>query len=715
MNEFKVKNGIVIDNTVPISNISNDITLSANSNSALVTEYAIKTYITNIVSSAGGGDMMKSAYASASSNTVDNSFNTIFFGGQPVTYYSTSASLFSHTSATDNPHVVTQTQVGLSAVDNTSDLNKPISTATQNALNLKFDTSGINQYATSANLNNHIINISNPHSVTQTQVGLSAVDNTSDLNKPISTATQSALNLKFDTSGINQYATSANLNNHIINISNPHSVTKTQVGLSAVDNTSDLNKPISTATQSALNLKLDTSGGIVTGDINMYKTSATTARIKFYDNNSTSATIYGGVGNSYIPGYEDNMSIAGLNNIIVDTPTLMYPQLSAQSGNYMTVDNFGVLTFVAPPNPPRTIAHFNASTVTLTTKDVFYNLGTNILIGTNGAPNTTGDNGTGVLVNPTLYFRTTFSNNKAKDATVILKLLKNGVQQGALIQRIVPAQTLQIVLSETIQYLGTFNSGDTAEIQISSTENGNITSNSQLQASLAGSGSYTLPIATSATLGGVKAGVANTGIIVDGTGVLSATSNVAIWNANQIQGRSVSAVAPLNGQAMIYSSASNVWTPQNQLSDFRLTFSSPAALTTNTFLQADSAQSTGGGSWDITMGHPFPNNGYAFSGFRVLLQTVTTSNTTSNITIEIRRIPTDLTLAGSVAVNSGVLVYTAVIPITINTASSPRNYYSYGIPVSPIVIPDNQMIFAVVTSQTATAIKGCIFHIAISK
>lgn len=40
--------------------------------------------------------------------------------------------------------------------------------------------------------------------------------------------------------------------NHILNTNNPHSVTKAQVGLSLVDNTSDANKPISNATQSAL-------------------------------------------------------------------------------------------------------------------------------------------------------------------------------------------------------------------------------------------------------------------------------------------------------------------------------------------------------------------------------------------------------------------------------------------------------------------------------
>jgi hypothetical protein len=44
----------------------------------------------------------------------------------------------------------------------------------------------------------HILDLDNPHQVTQSQVGLSNVNNTSDLNKPISTATQTALDLKAD-------------------------------------------------------------------------------------------------------------------------------------------------------------------------------------------------------------------------------------------------------------------------------------------------------------------------------------------------------------------------------------------------------------------------------------------------------------------------------------------------------------------------------------
>lgn len=56
-------------------------------------------------------------------------------------------------------------------------------------------------------------------------------------------------------------AVQTNLETHINNKSNPHKVTKDQVGLGNVDNTSDANKPISTATQNALNSKFNASDG----------------------------------------------------------------------------------------------------------------------------------------------------------------------------------------------------------------------------------------------------------------------------------------------------------------------------------------------------------------------------------------------------------------------------------------------------------------------
>ena len=108
----------------------------------------------------------------------------------------------------------------------------------------------------------HEADLANPHAVTQTQVGLGNVDNTSDLDKPISLDTQTALDLKAD---------DADLTLHENDTANPHTVTATQVGLSNVDNTSDADKPVSTATQTALDLKQDdvvtTRGDVIIGDV----------------------------------------------------------------------------------------------------------------------------------------------------------------------------------------------------------------------------------------------------------------------------------------------------------------------------------------------------------------------------------------------------------------------------------------------------------------
>lgn len=57
------------------------------------------------------------------------------------------------------------------------------------------------------------------------------------------------------------------IEDHTSNIANPHKVTKAQVGLGNVDNTSDKDKPISDAMHTALDDKLSkTSGGVVTGE-----------------------------------------------------------------------------------------------------------------------------------------------------------------------------------------------------------------------------------------------------------------------------------------------------------------------------------------------------------------------------------------------------------------------------------------------------------------
>lgn len=154
----------------------------------------------------------------------------------------------------------------------------------EDKLNKKIDTetnrATTKENTITSNLNAHINNKNNPHAVTKTQVGLGNCDNTSDVNKPISIATQSALDtltsgLETETNrattaettisnNLNNEITRAesketaietSLNTHTANKTNPHEVTKSQIGLGNCDNTADLDKPISRAVQEALDEK----------------------------------------------------------------------------------------------------------------------------------------------------------------------------------------------------------------------------------------------------------------------------------------------------------------------------------------------------------------------------------------------------------------------------------------------------------------------------
>ena len=232
---------------------------------------------------------------------------------------------------------ITSTMVGLGNVDNTSDANKPVSTATQTALDLKLNLTdpAVDYYITNSGSGAYIVNgvsngniyfekgkkyrihvnasghpfwiqtVSGAYSsgdvystgITNngTQSGhiivelpsnapqlyyacqyhssmagsvitgttfatykaladLSNVNNTSDANKPVSTATQTALDLKANLASPTFTGTVSG-------------ITATMVGLGNVDNTSDANKPVSTATQAALDLKVDESLFDAKGDL----------------------------------------------------------------------------------------------------------------------------------------------------------------------------------------------------------------------------------------------------------------------------------------------------------------------------------------------------------------------------------------------------------------------------------------------------------------
>ena len=97
-----------------------------------------------------------------------------------------------------------------------------------------------------------------------TKASINSLDNYVSKNDLSDTLDEYALK-----SDITSKAEASDLVSHISNTSNPHRVTAEQVGLGNVDNTSDMNKPISIQTQTALNLKqniLTAGNGIVIED-----------------------------------------------------------------------------------------------------------------------------------------------------------------------------------------------------------------------------------------------------------------------------------------------------------------------------------------------------------------------------------------------------------------------------------------------------------------
>lgn len=170
-----------------------------------------------------------------------------------------------HKADTNNPHSVTKEQVGLGKVNNTADNEKPVSTAQATAIKVVQD-----------DLTSHKLREDNPHKVSKAQIGLSKVDNTADIDKPISTATDKALGTKVDKvdgKGLSTNDFTTALKTKLEGIASGAQVntvtgvkgdaetayrtgnvniTKTNIGLGNVDNTSDASKPVSTAQATAI-------------------------------------------------------------------------------------------------------------------------------------------------------------------------------------------------------------------------------------------------------------------------------------------------------------------------------------------------------------------------------------------------------------------------------------------------------------------------------
>lgn len=108
-------------------------------NTALSTGLATKADVTSIPVITGKADTeYVNAQDAALQAGIDTKASKQYVDTQDASVASTAqANLTAHTSNTSNPHATTKAQVGLGNVDNTSDVNKPVSTAQQTALNGK--------------------------------------------------------------------------------------------------------------------------------------------------------------------------------------------------------------------------------------------------------------------------------------------------------------------------------------------------------------------------------------------------------------------------------------------------------------------------------------------------------------------------------------------------------------------------------------------------
>ena len=101
----------------------------------------------------------------------------------------------------------TTTDKGITQLSDSIESDSTTTAATSNSvktvnelLKKEVERSKDSEKSITENLNNHTSNKENPHKVTKQQIELGNVDNTSDINKPVSTAQQSAIDLAYENS-----------------------------------------------------------------------------------------------------------------------------------------------------------------------------------------------------------------------------------------------------------------------------------------------------------------------------------------------------------------------------------------------------------------------------------------------------------------------------------------------------------------------------------
>lgn len=178
------------------------------------------------------------------------------------------AQIDSHIGNTSNPHGVTKAQVGLGSVPNVDATNP--SNITQDATHRfvtdteKTTWNSKEPAIAPGTTSQYWRGDKSWQTLDKSAVGLGNVDNTSDLLKPISTATQLALNAKYDASNPNNYETPTQLNARDTANRARANHTGTQLAATISDFASAVRSSVLTGLSLATNAAIDATDTVLT-------------------------------------------------------------------------------------------------------------------------------------------------------------------------------------------------------------------------------------------------------------------------------------------------------------------------------------------------------------------------------------------------------------------------------------------------------------------
>ncbi len=529
------------------------------------TQNAVKTYVDAAVASTAvsDGSITDAKIVSVSASKLT--------GVVPVANGGTGASTIT----------AAKTNLALNNVDNTTDLNKPISTLTQAALDLKENSANKSATTTlgtsdilfptqnavktyvdaavasvavsdgsitdakivsvSASKLTGVVPVVNGGTgastvaAAKTNLALNNVDNTSDLNKPISTLTQAALDLKENSANKSATTTlgtsdilfptqnavktyvdaaitttavadgsiadakilsvSASKITGVVPVVNGGTgastvaAAKTNLALNNVDNTSDLNKPISTLTQAALDLKENSANKsatttLGTSDIlfptqNAVKTyvDAAVASVAVSDGSITDAKIVsvsaskltgvvpvvnGGTGASTVAAAKTNLALNNVDNTTdlnkpISTLTQAALDLKENSANKSATTTLGTSDILFPTqNAVKTYVDAAVAGVTIADGSItdakIAGMAASKLTGVVAVAN--GGTGSGTLTSGYLkagasVFTTT--------ATIPINDVAGAIKK---VNGVAPDANGDLVLTLSLTYTGVYNGGD---------------------------------------------------------------------------------------------------------------------------------------------------------------------------------------------------------------------------------------------------------------